>query len=184
MASRFEALARTALLETTPAANVGDWVAEEVRPESGEGVEIVDVVFANEQSGYLGWAWVVTVAAVGEDEPTVLELGLIPGDGALLAPEWIPWSVRLADWQAQQQLLADTAVESGEGEDDPAESDDDDDDADDDDDEPEGDSDDDVLDDDEDDEDEEDDDSDEDGPRVTHGGDIDGVDIDDLDDLG
>ncbi len=138
MPARFDEFARAALLETTAPANVGDWVAEEVRPESADGAEIVDVVFANEQSGYQGWAWVVTVAAVAGDEPTVLELGLIPGEGALLSPEWIPWSVRLAEWKAQQAALKEAGEVTEEDEveivaDDEIEDDDEDEDAEDDD---------------------------------------------------
>ena len=194
--AELESLARAALEEVTPPAEIGAHIETRPGPEEG----LTDVVFEPLQRGYAGWSWVVTVAQVhdavtGEAvPPTVAELALIPGDGALLAPEWVPWSVRLAEWEAQQKALAAEA-----GEDAAASEQDDDEDAPDVDDLDEDDVDEDDLDDegldDEglDDEFEEDDDADEDpdadddfdadedGPTRTHGGDIDGVDIDDLD---
>ena len=44
--------------------------------------------------GYVGWNWVVTLLRGGK-EPTVADVVLLPGDGALLAPEWMPWSERV-----------------------------------------------------------------------------------------
>ncbi len=186
-----ESLARAALLEVNPAEHIGPFV--EARPGSDAG--LTDVVFEPTQRGYVGWSWIVTIATVQDAEtgealpPTVLELGLLPGEDALLAPEWVPWSVRLADWEAQQAILAAEAGEAidedaddelDDDEDSDEDSDDDESDEDDDD------SDDEDLDDEFDDDDEDDDldpdDEDEDAPRSTHGGDIDGVDIDDFDD--
>jgi hypothetical protein len=130
-------LARGALLEITPEATVGSAVGT---VDEGDGV--VSVLFANRMPGYPGWRWTVSIAQVEGDDPTVLEVELMPGDGSLLAPEWVPWSERLADYRAAQ--------------DDEDESDDDEDDSDDD-----G-SDDDFEDDDDDDESDEDDESDDD----------------------
>jgi hypothetical protein len=45
--------------------------------------------------GYVGWFWAVTVARVPGFEPTVDEVVLLPGEDALLAPAWVPWSDRL-----------------------------------------------------------------------------------------
>ncbi len=160
-------------------ANVGDWVSDRVHggaaSDETPSATVVDVVYESVQPGYRGWSWVVSVGEVAGEAPSVLELGLVPGEGALLAPEWIPWSVRLAEWQAQQLLLAEAAGAVGDADTD--ESDDEADDDDDDDDE------DDVLDDDDDEDDSDDDDDEDEGPRATHSGDIDGVDIDDLEDL-
>jgi len=126
VASRFEELARSALAEITDPANVGDWIEDRPR-ESEDGV--VDVVYASAQPGYRGWSWIVSVAALPDEPPSVLELGQLPGDEALLAPEWIPWSVRLAEWQAQQRALA-AAGEADDGDGGGDESDDEDDDLD------------------------------------------------------
>ncbi|MGB3301971.1 DUF3027 domain-containing protein [Gordonia sp. (in: high G+C Gram-positive bacteria)] len=53
--------------------------------------------FSAQVPGYRGWQWCVVVAgAPASDEITVSELVLLPGDGALLAPEWVPWVDRVA----------------------------------------------------------------------------------------
>ena len=94
----------------------------------------------------------MSIATLEGEEPSVLEVELMPSTGALLSPDWVPWSDRLADYEAAQDALA--AVEIAPG----ALSDDDDVDHDD------------------------DDDDDEDDDDVLHAGDVDGVDIDVLDD--
>ena len=55
----------------------------------------VTVQFAAIQRGYLGWHWSVTLAILSEGHPTVSEVVLLPGEGALLAPAWIPWEQRI-----------------------------------------------------------------------------------------
>lgn len=53
--------------------------------------------FDAEVPGYRGWQWCVVVAGSPESaELTVSETVLLPGDGALLAPEWVPWVDRVA----------------------------------------------------------------------------------------
>jgi Protein of unknown function (DUF3027) len=163
-------LALAALHEITPAASVG--------PAAGYLPEVDGVLslrFENRLGGYPGWYWTVSVAQVGDEEPTVLEAELLPGDGALLAPEWVPWAERLADYRAHQAELAASAqhdAEASEAEELPADELEEGSDADDLDDD---------LDEDELDDDELDDDEDEAAPRL-HAGDLDGVDIDELDD--
>ena len=149
-------LARAALLDVTPAETVGPVVGHIV-----EGEHVLTFLFESSLAGYPGWRWSVTISRLdGEAEPAVLETELMPGETALLAPDWIPWSERLADYQAAQEALG---AESGdEDEEDDEESTDDLDDLDEDDD----------LDDDD------DDDDDDAGVPVLHSGDIDGVDID------
>lgn len=51
--------------------------------------------FAASRPGYLGWYWAVTVVRAPDCPPTIAEVVLLPGEGALLAPEWVPWSERL-----------------------------------------------------------------------------------------
>lgn len=169
--ARFEDLARGALAEITPASEVGEYLGE---VDEGDGV--VSVLFAPTMPGYPGWKWTVSIAQVDDAEPTVLEAELMPAEGALLSPDWVPWADRLAEYKASQEALgADAGVESDD-EDDP----DDDDDVDDED----SDDEDDDLDDDDDDDDDDDlddhvmDDDDVLGSDVLHGGDLDGVDID------
>ncbi|WP_186304513.1 DUF3027 domain-containing protein [Kocuria palustris] len=55
-------------------------------------------LFPSSARGYRGWEWYVTIARTPDSsEPTVCETGLIPGDDALLAPAWVPWSERVVD---------------------------------------------------------------------------------------
>lgn len=144
-------LALAALSEITPADTVG--------PAAGHIVEddgVVSLRFHTRLPGYPGWHWTVSVAVVEDAEPTVLEAELLPGDGALLAPDWVPWAKRLAEYQAAQ--LAAAEDESDEDIDDDLDGDD------------------------ESDEDADDDDEDDDEPKARlHAGDLDGVDIDELD---
>jgi hypothetical protein len=90
------ALALAALREVTEPEGVGEVLAvEEVEPG------VVDVRFASAASAYTGWHWTVSTADLPDQEPTVLEIELLPGDGALLAPPWVPWAERLAEWRRQ-----------------------------------------------------------------------------------
>ncbi|MFK0240679.1 DUF3027 domain-containing protein [Microbacterium sp. NPDC090281] len=150
-------LALAALREITPASTVGP-AAGYLAEEDGS----VSLRFANRLPGYPGWYWTVTVARVDDEEPTVLEVELLPGDGALLAPDWVPWAERLADYRAHQVELAEAAAAADDG---AAAGDD-------------------VLDDDvlDDDDDDDDDDLDDGEADILHAGDLDGVDIDELDD--
>lgn len=147
-------LALAALREITPASTIGP--AAGFLPEDDGSVSLR---FVNRLPGYPGWYWTVTVARVEDAEPTVLEVELLPGEGALLAPEWVPWAERLAEYRAHQAELAEAAAAADDGE--PAESDDDE-----------------LTDEDSLDEDDLDDDT----SDILHAGDLDGVDIDELDD--
>lgn len=149
-------LALAALREVTPAETIGEPAGYAVE-EGGA----VSLRFETTLSGYPGWHWTVTLAVVEEAEPTVLEVELLPGEGALLAPEWVPWSVRLQEYKAAQAAAAE-ASDDVEGDE-------------------EGDSDGEDFADDHD-EDADEDDFDDDGSPILHAGDVDGVDIDELDD--
>ncbi|WOF23886.1 DUF3027 domain-containing protein [Microbacterium betulae] len=146
-------LALAALREITPAQTIGAPAGYLV--EDGG---VVSLRFENTLPGYPGWHWTVSLAVVEDAEPTVLEAELLPGDGALLAPEWVPWSVRLEEYKAAQ--AAAEAAARADGEEDPEDDED-------------------VEADAADDFDE--DDFDEDGSPILHAGDLDGVDIDELD---
>jgi hypothetical protein len=171
------ALARKALLEVTPESTVGGAAGT---VDEGDGV--VSVLFANRMPGYPGWRWTVSIAQVEGDDPTVLEVELMPGDGSLLAPEWMPWSERLAEYRAGQDAEGAHDDESDDDSDDDESDDDEDADDDADADDEDADYDDSDDDDDEDDEDEDDDDefdADEDDLDESDD-DIDGVDVDEL----
>jgi len=115
-------VAREALLEITPDESIGDPAGV---IDVSEGV--VSVQFESALSGYPGWRWTVSLSTLDEGAPSVLETELIPAEGALLAPDWVPWSDRLADYKAAQEASAsETSEESDDV--DGADSDDDDDD--------------------------------------------------------
>jgi len=61
-----------------------------------EGERVVSHQFASLAPGYRGWHWTVTLARVPRGRtPSVSEVHLLPGDDAVLAPPWVPWSERL-----------------------------------------------------------------------------------------
>lgn len=85
-----EAVAREALLadghhpgDHLAAKPAGDWA--------------VVHYFNADLPGYQGWQWCVVLAgSPGGETPTVSEVVLLPGDGALLAPAWVPWAERIS----------------------------------------------------------------------------------------
>jgi hypothetical protein len=130
MPERIE-IARQALLEITPKATIGSLLSDN---PTGEGVATLR--FEARMSGYPGWEWNVSLAEVEGEEPTVLEAELVPGNGALLAPDWVPWADRMDEWRAAQAAAAEAASEADaalEGESDADDEDDEDDDLDEDD---------------------------------------------------
>ena len=147
-------LALAALHEITPASTVG-----EPRDSAVDADGVLTIRFENRMPGYPGWYWTVGIAQVADSDPTVLEAELMPGDGALTAPDWLPWAERLAEYQAAQAALAAEGLETDDL---------------------------DISDDDDEDLDDVDDldavDFDNDGSPILHSGDVDGVDIDVLSD--
>jgi hypothetical protein len=133
--------ARRALVDVTPESTIGDYLGED-----SNGEDVTTFRFGTTMSGYPGWNWTVTIAHLPDAEPTVVESELTPADGALLAPDWVPWSERMDDYRAAQAA----AAEAGEV----------------------------VVVDGDTDDDDDDDDYDE---GLLHGGDLDGVDIDEID---
>lgn len=96
-----ESLARHALGEITRPANVGalrDVVVAD---------DVATVRFSTTQGGYPGWYWTVSIAVNPGLEPSVLETELMPAEGALVAPDWVPWADRLEEYLAQQTVDAE-----------------------------------------------------------------------------
>ena len=53
--------------------------------------------FACTAAAYPGWRWAITIARVPRGKvATICETNLVPGEGALLSPEWLPYAERLA----------------------------------------------------------------------------------------
>jgi hypothetical protein len=83
--------ARSALLEEVPASDVGEHLGSQA-----EGERVVTHLFACHRKGYVGWRWSVTVArASRQKNVTIDEIVLIPGDEAIVAPQWVPYRERL-----------------------------------------------------------------------------------------
>lgn len=121
--------ARAALLEITPASTIGAVVGHTTHDE-----HVLSLHFASLMPGYPDWHWTATLSRIdGESEPNVLETELLPGEGAVLAPEWTPWSERLEDYKLAQEHAAALAEDDDDEDfDDEADADSDDEDIDDD----------------------------------------------------
>ena len=105
-------VARAALIEITPAATIGAPVGHLV-----EGERVLSLLFENRMPGYPGWFWTVSLSREPDSsEVNVLEAELMPGDDALLAPDWVPWADRLAEYQAQKKAEREAAAAAGEPE--------------------------------------------------------------------
>lgn len=98
-------LALAALRKITPVESIGDFLASKLEDNG-----TMTLRFANKLDGYPGWQWNVSLALVPDSEPTVLEAELLADDGALLAPEWVPWSVRLAEFLEAQKQAAEAGL--------------------------------------------------------------------------
>jgi hypothetical protein len=83
--------ARTALLDEVDAADVGDYLGHQV-----DGLRVVTHLFACTRKGYRGWQWAVTLTrASRQRKVTVVEVVLLPGPDAIVAPQWVPYRERL-----------------------------------------------------------------------------------------
>ncbi len=88
-------IARSALFAITEPETVGPVVGMDDETDG-----LVDVHFASTLPGYPGWRWTVSLSVLDAEDPQVLETELTPGEGALLAPDWVPWADRLAEYRA------------------------------------------------------------------------------------
>lgn len=95
-------LALSALDDVAPRGAVG-----EVQDALAEGDHVVAIRHASRLPGYPDWSWTVLLSRGIEGGPTVLEVALLPGEGSLLAPAWVPWSERLADYLAAREAVAE-----------------------------------------------------------------------------
>ncbi|WP_028650030.1 DUF3027 domain-containing protein [Nocardiopsis sp. CNT312] len=72
-----------------------EWVGEHRAPRV-EGTRLVTHYFTCLDPAYPGWNYAVTVVRASRAKNvTVNEVVLLPGDGAVVAPEWVPWKERL-----------------------------------------------------------------------------------------
>src|SRR5580765_2736306 len=85
-------LAREAAQSIAERGTVGDHLGMRVEDE-----RLATHYFACTAAAYPGWRWAITVARVPRGKvATVCETNLVPGQGALLSPEWLPYADRLA----------------------------------------------------------------------------------------
>ncbi len=85
-------LAREAAVEAAGAGSVGEHLGMEMVED-----RLATHYFACDTPAYRGWRWAVSLSRVPRSRTvTVCEAGLVPGPGALLSPEWLPYSARLA----------------------------------------------------------------------------------------
>ena len=106
-------LAKSAAIDAADSKSVGEYIET-----IDEGDSTFTYLFSAKLKGYAGWRWSVTLFAPAKQEPTVSEVLLLPGEDALLAPAWVPWAERLADWKAlQAELEAQAALDAAEAED-------------------------------------------------------------------
>jgi len=72
-----------------------EWVGESLAPQV-EDTRLVTHYFTCLDPAYPGWNYAVTVVRASRArDVTVNEVVLLPGEGALVAPEWLPWKERL-----------------------------------------------------------------------------------------
>jgi len=108
------ALARVALLEVTSVDTFED--APRVTQEG----ETVSVSYPSIQPGYPGWHWSVSVSSVAGVEPSVLEVGLLPAEGALVSPDWVPWADRLEEYLLHEKEVKDQEAQDEDDDEDDA----------------------------------------------------------------
>jgi hypothetical protein len=83
--------ARAALVDLVDPADVGEHTG--TTPEDDR---VVTHYFECRRAGYRGWRWAVTVARAPRLKTvTVDEVVLLPSEGAILAPEWVPYRDRI-----------------------------------------------------------------------------------------
>jgi len=84
-------LARAAAEEMAGPAGVGEHLGA-----TADGDRVVTHLFRSLDPAYRGWFWAITVARASRSKHvTVSEALLLPGDEAILAPDWVPWRERL-----------------------------------------------------------------------------------------
>lgn len=106
--------AYNAAVEASSRNSVGFFI-ESIEEDEG----VATYLFEGKLKGYVGWRWSVSVFQADEKSPaTVSEVLLVPGPDSLVAPDWVPWSERLADYKAlQAELEAQAALDAEETED-------------------------------------------------------------------
>lgn len=91
-------VARSAIEGITAASDIGEHMAAK-----SEGDRLVTHLFESRLPGYLGWQWYAVLTRNSRSKVvTVNELGLLPSEDSILAPEWVPWAERVRPEDAQE----------------------------------------------------------------------------------
>lgn len=98
--------ARTAVEGIAPASQIGRHLGART-----EGDRVVTHLFESKLAGYLGWQWYAVLTRNSRSKViTVNELGLLPSEDSILAPEWVPWAERVRPEDAQDDEVADAEI--------------------------------------------------------------------------
>ena len=90
---------------------------EQVGPHlaaKSEGDRLVTHLFEAKLPGYGGWQWYAVLTRNSRSKVvTVDELGLLPSEDSILAPEWVPWAERVRPEDAQQDEARHAEAQPG-----------------------------------------------------------------------
>ena len=76
-----------------------------------EGDRLVTHLFESRLAGYQGWQWFAVLTRNSRSKVvTVSELGLLPSEDSILAPEWVPWAERVRPEDAQDAEAPDAGL--------------------------------------------------------------------------
>jgi hypothetical protein len=90
--------ARAAVQGIAPAEQIGQHLGAK-----SEGDRVVTHLFESKLAGYQGWQWYAVLTRNSRSKVvTVNELGLLPSEDSILAPEWVPWAERVRPEDAQE----------------------------------------------------------------------------------
>jgi hypothetical protein len=93
--------ARAAVEGITEASSIGRHLAAK-----SEGDRLVTHLFECRLPGYLGWQWYAVLTRNSRSKVvTVNELGLLPSEDSILAPDWVPWAERVRPEDEQEPEL-------------------------------------------------------------------------------
>jgi hypothetical protein len=90
--------ARSAIEGITAAPDIGRHLGAK-----SEGDRLVTHLFESRLPGYGGWQWYAVLTRNSRSKVvTVNELGLLPSEDSILAPEWVPWAERVRPEDEQE----------------------------------------------------------------------------------
>jgi hypothetical protein len=98
--------ARTAVESITEPSTVGRHAGAK-----SEGDRLVTHLFESRLPGYQGWHWFAVLTRNSRSKVvTVSELGLLPSEDSILAPEWVPWAERVRPEDAEGAETLDAGL--------------------------------------------------------------------------